>query len=331
MKKKELYRQLVTRYFSGSASVEEVEVFFRLLDQGELDEFLPTEGQRPKTVNIRWYAAAAAIVLLGSAALFWRHTAKPKPATAQIAANQFLNDKAPGTATATLSQSGGQPQTLNSHNNGAQIKKGGTITTPASGEFAVTLSDGTRIWLNSLSRLTVPDDFGKTDRTVNITGEAYVEVAPDPRRPFHVRVGDVDIQVLGTAFNVNAYGDEPYIKTTLIKGSIKLVRSGNSLLLKPGEEASADVGGLKIDTGENADQALAWKNGYFDLEGADIRTIMRQIARWYGVDVRYEGEPTKERFGGQIGRDLNLSELLTGLTKNNLHFRLEGNILTVLN
>jgi len=206
-----------------------------------------------------------------------------------------------------------------------------TLATPAGGQYQVTLSDGTRVWLNALSSIRFPATFKGGSRSVNLTGEAYFEVAKDKMSPFHVNANGVDVQVLGTEFNVNAYADEPGIKTTLVRGAVRLSKANATLLLKPGEEGqTSGTSGLVLDKDVNIDRTLAWKNGKFSFEGADIRTIMRQIGRWYNVEVRYLGDPGNYLFDGQIGRDLNLSEVLTGLSKSNVHFKIDGNVLTVL-
>jgi ferric-dicitrate binding protein FerR (iron transport regulator) len=214
----------------------------------------------------------------------------------------------------------------------------------------VTLADGTKVWLNALSKLQYPNAFVGKDRTVDLTGEAYFEIAKDKSRPFMVRVNGVQVQVLGTSFNVNAYKDETGIKTTLLEGGVRLVKGDVTALLKPGQQgvtgapdAGAAANGQRGTTSAQAiatsgfsvhnadiDQVMAWKNGFFSWDAADVHTVMRQISRWYGVEVRYEGTPTTALFGGEIGRDLTLTQVLTGLSKSKVHFQLDGKILTVL-
>ena len=166
---------------------------------------------------------------------------------------------------------------------------------------------------------------------MELTGEAYFEVADDAVRPFRVNIGALQVNVLGTHFNVNAYGDESAISTTLLEGAVKLSHDGDqALLLQPGQQAQTTTRGTDLVGSPDVEKAVAWKNGYFSFEGADIHTVMRQIARWYGVQVHYEGAATQALFGGEIGRDLSLAQLLKGLSRTNLHFRLENKILTVL-
>lgn len=226
-----------------------------------------------------------------------------------------------------------------------------TLSTPAGGQYQVTLADGTRVWLNALSKLQFPSAFRGTDRTVEISGEGYFEVAPDKSRPFFVKMNGMLVQVLGTSFNVNAYTDEPEIRTTLLTGAVRLVKGDAAVALKPGEMGVAIAGNVVspaasgnarggVGSGHPAndltvrtadlDQVMAWKNGTFSWDHADVHTVMRQLSRWYGVDVTYEGTPTKALFGGEIGRDLSLKQVLTGLSGSRVHFRLEGKSLTVL-
>lgn len=179
--------------------------------------------------------------------------------------------------------------------------------------------------------LKFPTSFNATARTVELTGEAYFEVAVNKSKPFHVKVNGMDVEVLGTAFNVNAYPDESSIKTTLLEGAVKLVKGKNDIMLKPGEQAqTTGESGLLLNKDVNVDQAIAWKNGHFSFDGSDIYGVMRQISRWYGVEVQYDGAVPGKSFDGTIGRDLNLTQVLTGLSRGGIHFRLEGTRLTVL-
>lgn len=371
MDNNELYKQLVDRYIDGTASVEELLVFRDLLNKGALDQLLleATLEEGEASVKRPWgagllfmtlkkYSVAAAIVGLGSIGIFLvtRHERVHKEQAA-VVVNQFSNDVAPGGNHATLTLANGTKITLDSLGKGALMNQGGarlikidsgnlaykavaddenevsynTIATPAGGQYQVTLSDGTRVWLNALSSIKFPTTFNGGQRSVELTGEAYFEVARDVLKPFHVNANGVDVEVLGTAFDVNAYADEPSIKTTLVQGAVRLTKANAILLLKPGEDGQiAGTSGWVLDKNADIDRALAWKNGKFSFEGADIRAIMRQIARWYDVEVRYQGDPGGHLFDGQIGRDLNLSEVLTGLSKSNVHFKIEGTVLTVL-
>ena len=392
MKSAILYKQLIDRYLDGTASPEEVEVFFHLLNKGELDDLLedaPVDGVSLEPAPVRrmaaWkkYSVAAAVILLVGAGVVVLQRGHHGPDSAPPVVNVFKNDVTPGGNKAVLTLGDGRQIVLDSAekgevasqgktnivktdagklaynvggaNGGATAAPGGTgatvdgktavlyntLSTPAGGQYQVTLADGTKVWLNALSKLLFPNEFSGKDRTVDLTGEAYFEIAKDKSRPFMVRVNGVQVQVLGTNFNVNAYTDEAEIKTTLLEGAVRLVKGEVSAPLKPGQQgvtgvpdAGASKSGIATSgfSVHNADidQVMAWKNGFFSWDAADVHTVMRQISRWYGVEVRYEGTPTTALFGGEIGRDLTLTQVLEGLSKSKVHFRLEGKILTVL-
>lgn len=207
-----------------------------------------------------------------------------------------------------------------------------TITTPNGGQYEVVLHDGSKIWLNAGSSLKYPTAFKGNDRTVTITGEAYLEVAKNKLKPFRVISGSQTIEVLGTHFNINAYTDEASIKTTLLEGAVKVSSNNSSTIIAPGEQTSLlrSNGNLEKKS-VDVEQEVAWKNGVFVFKGEDIKAIMRQIARWYDVEVEYEGTVTDEKFYGQIYRNSKLSEVLAILELNNLHFKSNGRKITVSN
>jgi transmembrane sensor len=191
-----------------------------------------------------------------------------------------------------------------------------TLFTPRGGQFQVQLPDGSHVWLNAASSLRYPAAFTGTKREVELKGEAYFEVAKDDRKPFEVSAKGQHIKVLGTAFNIMAYDDEKTVKTTLVQGAIKV----NDQLLHPGEQIS-----LNTITQPNMKEVLSWKEGKFWFDGADINTIMRQIARWYDVDVQYEGEIQPIEFTGIIARTEQVSQLLEALEQTgNVHFKISG-------
>jgi transmembrane sensor len=206
-----------------------------------------------------------------------------------------------------------------------------TIETPKGGKFQIKLPDGTKVWLNAASSLRFPTVFNGSKRQVELNGEAYFEVSTDKSKIFEVNTRNQVVQVLGTHFNINAYSDEPTVNTTLLEGSVRVsdLRTNISQLLKPGEQSQLseqiDVINLK-DTNE----AVAWKAGYFQFDKADIKTVMRQIERWYDVSVIYEGDLPNYRFGGEIERNLSLLQVLKVLEKTKVHFRLKGREVTVM-
>ena len=207
-----------------------------------------------------------------------------------------------------------------------------TLTVPRGSRIAqLTLSDGTKVWLNAGSSLRYPVAFTGPDRKVEITGETYFEVAQDKLHPFVVTKGDNEIRVLGTHFNVNAYDEEGPMKVTLLEGSVRLTSASGNSLLRPGEMAVMDQG-KNIDILNNADldRIMAWKNGYFNFSNADIRTVMRELSRWYGLELVFNNV-TNERFHIEINRDIPLSKVLRILEMTDkIHFTISGNKVTVL-
>jgi len=206
-----------------------------------------------------------------------------------------------------------------------------TITTPRGGQYQVQLPDGTQVWLNAASSLKFPTTFMGDHREVELKGEAYFEVTKNKVMPFVVSVGQTKVTVLGTHFNINAYSDEQSINTTLLEGSVKFNAGVQQQLLHPGQQSlfntSTTVLTLKpVDV----KQAIAWKNGFFEFDNTDLASIMRQLSRWYNVEVSYKTIDNKNLFGGGISRKINLSEVLRLLETNGVHFKIESNKITVL-
>ena len=280
------------------------------------------------------YAAAVLIMILtGGAYLFVHRSHKEEIVQA---GNLVIKDALPGRNGAILILSSGKSIVLDTARNGmlvAGFKKSGdkitvenagieyaTLVTPLGRQQQVTLSDGTRVWLNAGSSLRFPARFSGPRRRVEITGEVYFEVAHNASRPFMVRAGNEEIEVLGTHFNVNAYENEQIVKTTLLEGSVKI----NKAMLQPGEQY-----GNGIISKVDAEASVAWVFGFFQFEHADIKTVMRQLSRWYDVEVRYEGKITSESFGGEMQRNLKLSEVLDLLSGTGVHYTLNGKMLTI--
>jgi ferric-dicitrate binding protein FerR (iron transport regulator) len=224
-----------------------------------------------------------------------------------------------------------------------------TVTTARGNQYQLVLADGSKVWLNSASSLRFPAVFTGATREVELNGEGYFEIAKNPSRPFIVNIGGHDgsqVEVLGTHFNVNCYPDEETVKTTLLEGKVKVgnlpagrqgrqsssakATADKSAVLIPGQQAvlTADAR-LTIHDDIDIDQVMAWKNGWFEFDKTDLRTIMRQISRWYDVDIEYAKTPGPEKFGGRIGRNLNLSNILKVLESQDVHCRLEGKKLIV--
>jgi transmembrane sensor len=204
------------------------------------------------------------------------------------------------------------------------------ISIPRGGQYAIVLADGTKIWLNSASSLKFPTAFAKNERVVEITGEAYFEVAKDKARPFIVKTATQSLEVLGTHFNINAYEDEPNVATTLMEGSVRLssLANGKTQLLKPGQQAKFknDFKVSEFDT----DIAIDWKNGNFKFAKENIQSIMRKIARWYDVEIIYKGDITNEGFVGTVPRDKNIEEVLNSLKLTGLiNYKISGKQVTI--
>jgi transmembrane sensor len=306
---------------------------------------------RPSPVR-RWVrrAMTAAAVVLLSVGLFrlWRTYRAESIVQAPVVV------VAPGGNRAVLTLAGGQKILLDSAATGVLAEQGNThvqklgdgklayeagggagataaplyntLTTPRGGQYQLTLPDGTKVWLNAASSLTYPTVFTGGSRTVEMTGEAYFEVAHDKKRPFMVKAGGQTIEDIGTQFNVNAYTDEPAQVTTLLEGAVKV----DGHFLQPGEKATVTGGGVVDVTKGDPEGAVAWKNGLFDFNDAGLQTVMRQLSRWYNVDVTYEGNIPTRQFQGMIGRSLTLNQVLKGLTKERVHYQIEeGNRLII--
>jgi ferric-dicitrate binding protein FerR (iron transport regulator) len=192
------------------------------------------------------------------------------------------------------------------------------------------LSDGSHVWLNAGSSLTYPVAFVGNERKVQITGEAYFEVAHDASKPFVVSKGVTSVEVLGTHFNVNAYDDEDALRITLLEGSVKVASKGNLKVIKPGEQAVV-ANGINVNKDVNVEQVMAWKNGMFKFNNTNMKQIMREIARWYDVDVEYQGDFSDLNFGGFVSRQANISELLKRFSATEqVHFKVEGRKIIVM-
>lgn len=314
---------------------------------------------RSRIITIRRLAAAAVILLLaGSAFWYLGHTRKPQPLP--VAINNVVKEINPGSNKATLTLADGTVVTLDSagnqtiHQGNQSIKQqngqllytgqGNTSTvhynklsTPRGGQFQIVLPDGTKVWLNSATTLRYPTAFTGATRTVQLEGQGYFEVAPNATHPFLVKVpstqrDSMEIQVLGTGFDVMAYADEATVNTTLISGSVR-VKEGNTLqTLQPGQQAVMDNDNHAI-TVRPADikTVTAWKNGVFVFNNTALPAILREVARWYDVEIVYTAKPSAELYGGGISRNLQLSSVLRLLEASGYnHLKLEGRKVIVL-
>lgn len=294
--------------------------------------------KRRRGWNIR-YAAAAIIICMLSISVYFLFKQKPeRPISKTENIQSDKNDVAPGRNKAILTLANGSAIVLDSAANGALATQGNsklvklnglltynalnnksaevlynTISTPKGGQYQLILSDGSKVWLNAASSLRFPASFAGKERKVELLGEAYFEVAKNAALPFKVKVGGMEVQVLGTDFNINSYNNESTVRTTLLEGSVKIILNNSFNLLKPGQQAQMNKAGeIKIINNVDVEEATAWKEGKFQFDKADIYAIMRQLARWYDVNVEYKGTVTSH-FGGTISRDVNLSQVLNML------------------
>jgi ferric-dicitrate binding protein FerR (iron transport regulator) len=334
---------------------------FSLTDREWEKKFKALKAERsPKQKGIPWYryaAAAVLVLMLGSAALFYfKHQPQENLPVAKIANPAFKNDVLPGVTGATLTLADGKVIALDSKGNGLLAQQSGTeilakdgsvvyngintnekpeyntLTTRNGQQFPVRLSDGSLVVLDAGSTITYPVAFKGDKRVVDINGRFWLEIAKDPNRPFFVRKGDKQVQVFGTHFNVSAYDDEEDMKVTLVEGSVKVSNGNVTSMLKPGQQAlmAKNNNGIKVVENADVEQAIAWKNGLFDYKSGDITQVMRDAARWYDIEVVYEGGKPADTFTGGINRTATLTELLSILQMSRVHFKLEGRKLTVL-
>ena len=305
----------------------------------------------------RWWIAAASVSLLISAgSYFYFFPNKHTPAAGQTAVQGHAGDVAPGRYGAVLTLSDGSRIVLDSAGNGQIATQGSsqvdiqngavvyekaadtpavvynTMTTPRGRQFRVVLPDGSNVWLNAASSLRYPTAFAGDRRTVELSGEAYFEIAKDTRRPFVVSAKGMHVQVLGTAFNLMAYPDEAAVNTTLVDGAVRVAAGKSSLLLNPDEQACLPDNSSRFTVSKpNLKEVLAWKDGRFRFDGAKITTIMRQIARWYDVDIEYRGDAPSNEFNGSISRAEYAQKILHALERTgNVHFSLEGRTIVVM-
>jgi len=283
-----------------------------------------------------WAAAAALILVCASTWMYVSRDTHTAPFIAQA------DKPAPVTNRATLTIDGGNPILIDSlqHVAGVTKLKDGSLvydvnaatvqyhlysnpvfSTPA----RIELPDHTIVWLNASSSIRYPTVFVGKERVVELTGEGYFEVKHSAAQPFKVKAGEQTIEDIGTAFNVNAYPDEKGVRTVLVEGVVMVQENGAAKTLKPGQ---AYLNGIVADA--DTDQAIAWKNGLFSFGNTvDLATALRQIGRWYGVEIVYEGKVPDREFGGKLPRSLSLSKVLEILSEQNVHARIEGSRLIV--
>mgnify|MGYP001159206116 CR=1 FL=1 len=312
----------------------------------------PTHRARIRLMPSTWLRYAAAIILLLSAVAYFFITDRKaggnnvnNPSISQI-------DKAPGKEGAILTLSDGTKLVLDSLGNGLITSQQGTqislqdkqlvytaepgnpdivgtntLYTPKGRQFSLVLPDSTKVWLNAATSITYPTVFTGKERVVAIEGEAYFEVTKKASQPFKVKVnGHSMVEVLGTRFNINAYSNEPGIKTTLLQGSVRITHFNYRQTLVPGEQLQmAPDGNTHLLKQVNLRQVTAWKNGVFDFNRASLQEVMRQLERWYDIEVTYAGTVPDIQIQGSMERSLHLSQILKILGKMDVKYKLEQN------
>jgi len=207
------------------------------------------------------------------------------------------------------------------------------IQVPYGGQYQLELPDGTKVWLNAGSSLRYPVSFTGHERKVELTGEGYFEVAKNKTMPFRVQTSKQVVEVLGTHFNINAYNDDPSVKTTLLEGSVKVTQNtmGTFKMLKPGQQSVLKNNELQVKEADT-EEAVAWKNGLFLFNDQSLDEIMHQVSRWYDLQIVFDDVSLKtQRFGGSISRFKNVSQLLQVLeSTGSVHFKIEGRRLTAM-
>jgi len=287
-------------------------------------------------------AAAALILVVAGVWYFNRNTAHPSAPALATTSPSSRQDVLPGSDKATLTLADGSTIDLDNASAGSLATQGGThvsktgdgritytaatatseektynvLSTPKGGQYRLTLQDGTQVWLNAGSSIRYPTAFSGKERRVEVTGEAYFDVTRNPEMPFRVAVrgfstAATEIEVLGTQFNVNAYSDEPVLKTTLLDGAVRLVTPTASATLRPAQQAILGGSGeMRTAPVSDPDEVIAWKEGAFEFDHADIATVMRQISRWYDVDIVYQGPLPADLFSGRFSRKTSLAGVL---------------------
>ncbi|MEJ8818660.1 FecR domain-containing protein [Lacibacter sp. H407] len=317
-------------------------------------------GNRKRSVWLRVAAAAIITLFLAVGGWLWLNKTPSNDTVKTEEKKSISNDRLPGGNKALLTLDDGSTIVLDSTSNGVVAQQGGatilktgngqlaydiatnesskvlynTLSIPRGGQYQLMLPDGSKVWLNSLSSIRYPTTFIGKERRIELSGEAYFEVAKNAAMPFKVSVdGKAEVEVLGTHFNINSYTDEPTVNTTLLEGSVRVtgLETRDSKLIVPGEQVQLKKNGqLSVNKNANIEQVMAWKNGIFNFDGADLPMLLRQLSRWYDIDIVYEGPVPQREFGGKMQRDLNLSQTLRILKTNNVNYRIEKQKLIIM-
>lgn len=332
--------------------------------EAELKEsILLKTGLQRKQQPINWikWASVAAVLtgfIISGYYIFFNRTTEKSIIQDKEIANEIGQDILPGGNRATLTLADGSTIILDQKANGDIAQQGNSkivkvdsgqlayninsyvtvsvpqynvISTPRGGTYKIVLPDGSKVWLNAASSLQFPIAFNGKERTVQLTGEGYFEIAKDKSRPFKVIANDITTEVLGTRFDINAYADESITQATLFEGSVKVIHHKKSTLLKPGQQfQSGKDGSSKVLSDADTDGIAAWKDGYFQFENVPIETIMRQVARWYDVEITYRGTINKKFSVLQLPRHVTASRIFSILElTGHVHFDIDNKKVTV--
>jgi transmembrane sensor len=319
-----------------------------------------TKAKPRRLTSRRLWVVAASVLLLLSVGLYrWRTQQNQSAVAVVMPPVSEPADFKPGRNKALLTLADGSTISLDDARNGLLAQQGAstvqkaqagqlvytpsassaggtseaamnTVATPRGGQYQLVLPDGSKVWLNAASSLRFPTAFTGRERRVELTGEAYFEVAKNKQLPFKVSVEATEVTVLGTHFNVMAYADEPSLTTTLLEGAVRVSGGGQQVLLRPGQQARQQAGGTMAVATVDPQNAVAWKNGQFIFNDEPIESIMRQISRWYDVEVEYQGTMKGKEFNGTVSRFDNASQVLHMLELTGaIHFNTQGNRIIV--
>lgn len=367
----QLWEKARNKELASTALLLERDKIYKAVTQPEESDLSPEVvpvAHRVHFLKTAWFRYAAAVILIATGVTIYLVNNDSAIQPTDQNAKKQQNDIQPGGDRAILTLADGKKIILDNAANGNLADQGNTkiikltsgqlaynasismrrgveadplyntISTPRGGQYQIVLPDGSKVWLNAASSIKFPTAFTGERREVTVSGEAYMEIVKNTKQPFFVHTNKATLQVLGTSFNINAYTDEETEKTTLIEGSVKVVRDelsdkkSNQILLKPGQEAVLAPNSQLTTHAANIERALAWKNGVFQFDQATIPVVMRQLARWYDLEIHY-ADPMSivdRSFKGKLQRSLPLSRILKLLEKGGINFKLEGRTLTVL-
>lgn len=359
----EEYRELESWYNSGQDEPVHIPLSFvsgeSEHEQRLLKKIAEKAGLKTRTLTIgsyltrkTWWAAAAVLLIALTSGIYFFNQYNKADSGMLTATDEIQNDILPGGNKAVLTLADGSRILLDSISNGAITTQGNTtvfkladgelsysgesglgeaavtyntISTPRGGQYQLTLQDGTKVWLNAESSLRFPTTFRSNERTVALEGEGYFEVVSNEKQPFFVHVGNMEVKVTGTHFNVKAYTDEPEIQTTLLQGKVAVRNGSSEVMLLPGQQARLNISDARLTTKNEVDltRVLAWKNDEFVFDDTEIKEVMRTLSRWYDFDAVYNESVQQAYLYGSISREKSLSSVLKMMEELGIQFKIE--------